>query len=318
MAIQPTLLRIRDILEEEEKRIWERDWNIEPGSVWSRAQRDIYNNYRRAVIAIADDVSVHGRTEAIFRTFEKMEEVFNQMDLQLNLPKCWIIGSNVETVMHPPIGIDLRRDGGKALGRPTFQRAWLDQRLELLGPPQRALGRFPVRIQYNLLRLVYNARFTYLAKVVDSDISCASLIRHDNRINNVLWEMGISQHVDELHTLRGLPFHFGGLDIQPMVGQRADKNRLITLARTSLYLSEHHASFLHAFNEYIRGNNMKVGASIGFDDGVGLSDFDETVTLEDIKTAAKRDVNRFDEAHVKQLFIEFSLSLEERDMLRVL
>jgi hypothetical protein len=108
---------------------------------------------------------------------------------------------------------------------------------------------------------------------MDADIIQEALQTQDSSIDEVLWSMGISQNREELHTLRVLPLHLGGLGIPANVGCRTEKIRMLCLLRTKTFISQHYPALLQAFNDTTNGQDMRVGARQNMARGMQFEDF---------------------------------------------
>jgi len=249
-----------------------------------------------------DDVSIGGRTEAIFRTAERVRDVYEGQRLELNVRKCWILGPNVHHVADPPDGFELREDGGRALGRPIgspeYQRQWVIDKVAERRIPLAALSRLPRRSQLAMTRLVFNPRFDYLAKTIPTEIARETLRAYDTQIDDALWNMGASYDRVELSTLRALPFHQGGLSIPRVVDIRSDRHRLVTRQRAADFLAHNLHSLSAVFSNPIiqqlyEGDEVLVlpGAEVG----------DEFADIDDIIKRTREQVRDEEDQRARAL-----------------
>ena len=262
VALQPVLLKIGAILQEEEENLWQEEHDFSEDDIPNPTIFSRLENTRGAVIAIADDITVSGRTSAVFRTAERVIDFFKHRDLELNLTKSWIMGAHVFTVPNPPLTITLKEDGGKALGRPLgsigHQRLWIQDRITSRAPPRRGLERLPRRLRLQLLRLVYNKRFDYLTKTTPLQVGLEPFESHDQRVDDVLWDMGVSDNQEELKILRSLPLHLGGLGIPTLAGPQIYRQRQITSKRCAQFLDRFHPTLMVVLNTFYVTNNQDI------------------------------------------------------------
>ena len=262
VAIQSILQQMAVILREEEEALWRIEQQLTLDDIPSPEQALHLVSTRGSVIAIADDISISGRTAAIFRTAERVHGLLHQLGLHVNMTKSWIMGTHVHTVPNPPEGFTLKADGGKALGRPLgsldSQREWIHNRLESRGPPRQALGHLPIRSRLHLLRLVYNTRFDYLMKTTSFRLGEEVFKEHDERVDDILSDMGVSYSREELRVLRSLPIHLGGLGIYTLTGPEAKRHRRITAQRTFEFLKGNHPTLLVVLRDnYVNINDLE-------------------------------------------------------------
>jgi len=275
VALQPVLLQIGTILREEEEILWREEHDFSVDDIPTPAMVQLLHGTRGSVVAIADDISVSGRTGAVFKTADRISNLFQQRELDLNLTKCWIMGRQVHTVPSPPLGFILKEDGAKALGRPLgsipHQRQWIQDRITSRAPPRRALNRLPHRLRLQLLRLVYNKRFDYLAKTTPLQVGLVPFKEHDQRIDDVLWDMGISDSREELGILRSLPLHQGGLGIPALSGPHTQRHRQITSKRCADFLERFYPTLLVVLNTFYVPNDQEVREDYDEYDGPATS-----------------------------------------------
>ena len=249
VGIQSTLARLDLQQRAFEGELWRAEQGLADGEQPSEQQLHIRDETAGCTFAIADDVSIGGRTATVFRMAEVARTAFEPLGLQLNLRKSWILGSAVDTADNAPAGFRLTSDGAKTLGRPlgsaAFQRAWVTDRLERRQPPRSALQLLPCRLRLGLVKRCFNPRFDYLRKVCPFNVVPDEVyIAHDDRVDEVIWDMGATSRREELRLLRRLPLHLGGLGIPALVGDASNRHRVITYRRTHDFLVAYHPQLI--------------------------------------------------------------------------
>ncbi len=208
---------------------------------------------RRGILfAIADDITIHARTQDLFALTTSLPDIFTQYELPLNVNKSWILGPHVFSHHQADdIGLPRRlpRDGGKILGVPIGDSAfcidWVGEHFTHNAPPIRTLGLLPARTAITLLKYSYNTRMHYLRKTLPERIIATSIFsRFDDLINEALLNTGVIDCRDQLIKLRCLPSDKGGLGMPSLEGHHGRRHHLITAMRTREFLKVHYPHFV--------------------------------------------------------------------------
>lgn len=322
VAVDSLYRELSDVLKEEERQLFFRERGIDELDQLAANELRLLESSSGAVIAIVDDVSISGRVESVFRTAERVAGVYERYELHLNIDKCWILTGGRHDELVPPAGFVVREDGGKVLGRPigspAYQRTWVARKTS--APlPHLALSRIPCRVQLELIRSVYDTKFDYLAKVVSPEVADDALRVYDGEIERALWNLQATPSRADLHTLRTLPFHLGGLSVPLLVGPRGTRNRLVSRTRTAEWLQFNLPHLYAVFNNQVVQQRMfgVIEAPLAeADEDLGLGA--AWTPLEEVRRATKEAVENAEANSFQALHLELKQSGREAHAARLL
>ena len=197
---------------------------------------------RGIVFAIADDITIHGRTPDLFQLSSMLKTLFDSHQLPLNLDKSWILGPRVFSQAGDS-AIPCRRlhDGGKVLGVPIGDQSscltWLDSHFAENAPPERTLGTLHAKTAVTLLKYSYNSRMQYIRKTLPEPLVATGIFtQYDDKIDEALLTTGIADDRAQLHVLRSLPSDKGGLGMPLLNGHHGNRHHMLTAMRTKEFL----------------------------------------------------------------------------------
>ena len=201
---------------------------------------------RGIVFAIADDITVHGRTPDLFQLSSMLGSIFESHQLPLNIDKSWILGTHVfSQAGHCALPLRHFNDGGKVLGVPIGEMStclsWMQAHFDENAPPERTLGKLQARTAVTLLKCAYNSRMTYLRKTLPEHfVDTGIFSRFDNKIDDALLNTGIADDREELRVIRCLPLDKGGLGMPLLDGHHGKRHHLVTSMRTKEFLKNYY------------------------------------------------------------------------------
>jgi hypothetical protein len=174
------------------------------------------------VIAYMDDISIYCPSTVAEEIAERLPSLITEYGLQMAAHKSFVFGGNFqgETVG----GIPRATDGIVCLGAPTsleddFIRRHVEGTLNKAAEALDSLKHLKPWAALSLLRFVFNARPSYLARVVDSSVAVRDLLRaFDFKIDKALLEtVGLfnpdytNSGISNALCIRSLPLALGGL-----------------------------------------------------------------------------------------------------------
>ena len=306
-GLQPLIQELNDTLHEESRNLAAKeDANPEAHPYMANAD---FHRPQGSVQAVADDITFSGRTVAVLAVCARAPAIFAKYGFKLTKEKSKIIGKMAPylTEAHddPELeGFEILDTGCKILGRPVgtvdFQKHWLGGKLAKRAPPAEASRRISAKILYRLLYFCYNARPSYLAAVLDKDVSHEALELFDKSIDSVLAEkLRIDPDNQRFQTLRSLPWRLGGKGMRRHSGPLTEKAILISRARTCEYLQKNNADLYHQIREHNERMwpAVRVGSSVGkvaeaAPQNVGI----HIHTVEDAKSMATSDLRKVEKS----------------------
>ena len=205
---------------------------------------------RGIIVAIADDITIHGRTPDLFQLSSMLKTLFDSHQLPLNIDKSWILGPRVfSQAGHSAIPCRRLLDGGKVLGVPIGDQSscmtWLEKHFADNAPPERILGTLHAKTAVTLLKYSYNARMQYLRKTLPEPLVATAIFsQFDDKIDDALLTTGIADDRATLQILRSLPLDKGGLGMPFLNGHHGKRQHLITSMRTKEYLKSFYPSLV--------------------------------------------------------------------------
>jgi len=303
---QPLIRELQDVLHEESQKLADQeDANPEAHPYMMSAG---FHRPLGSVKAEADDTTIYGRAAAVLAVCARAPDIFAKYGFTLAKQKSQIIGKMVpylDEAKDPELdGFEILDTGCKILGRPVgtveFQKDWLRNKLAKRVPPAEAARRISAKILYRLLYFCYNARPSYLAAVLDKEVSQEALAAFDQAMDSVLAEkLDIDPENEMFQTLRSLPWRLGGKGMRRHSGPRTEKAILISRARTCEYLQKYDADLYYQIRLHneLMWPAVQVGDSVGkTGDAVPQHVGVQIHTVEDAKTKATADLRKVEKA----------------------